>query len=177
LQANGGPTLTEALLPGSPALNTGQDGVTTTDQRGVNRPQGAHTDIGAFELTVAVRNSVPPPLHPRPTSLAVAARTPDPVATVNMPGLPLVSFQFAGRGRHRGLVVGGAAFVPGSVVLVNGRPLRTLFVSSTGLLVPNLFGQMSHVPGAGPHHRSDGRAPVFLVVLVPGVGISPPTPV
>ena len=50
LADNGGPTQTMALLPGSPAINAGVavPGV-TTDQRGVTRPQGNATDIGAFE--------------------------------------------------------------------------------------------------------------------------------
>ena len=55
LQDNGGPTLTHALLPGSPALeaSTCVDDVgapLATDQRGVPRPQGAACDLGAFEL-------------------------------------------------------------------------------------------------------------------------------
>jgi uncharacterized repeat protein (TIGR01451 family)/CSLREA domain-containing protein len=50
LADNGGITLTQALAPGSPAIDAGQDGVVSVDQRGVSRPQGAHTDIGAFEL-------------------------------------------------------------------------------------------------------------------------------
>jgi hypothetical protein len=47
---NGGPTPTQALLPGSPAIDAGAPvtGV-TTDQRGVPRPQGLVPDIGAFE--------------------------------------------------------------------------------------------------------------------------------
>jgi hypothetical protein len=51
LANNGGPTLTQALLPGSPAIDAGiaVPGV-TTDQRGVPRSQGAAPDIGAFEL-------------------------------------------------------------------------------------------------------------------------------
>jgi predicted outer membrane repeat protein len=50
LAANGGPTQTMALLPGSPAINAGADpGCPATDQRGVARPQGAHCDIGAYE--------------------------------------------------------------------------------------------------------------------------------
>ena len=50
LADNGGPTMTMALLPGSPAIDAGVavPGV-TTDQRGVPRPQGAAPDIGAFE--------------------------------------------------------------------------------------------------------------------------------
>jgi hypothetical protein len=51
LQDNGGPTYTQALLPGSPAINAGtNDGAPSTDQRGVSRPQGPSTDIGAFEV-------------------------------------------------------------------------------------------------------------------------------
>ncbi len=50
LANNGGPTFTQALLPGSPAIDAGVAvaGV-TTDQRGIARPQGAAPDIGAFE--------------------------------------------------------------------------------------------------------------------------------
>lgn len=50
LADNGGPTLTHALLFGSPALDNA-DGLIcpATDQRGVTRPQGAQCDIGAFE--------------------------------------------------------------------------------------------------------------------------------
>jgi hypothetical protein len=51
LQDNGGPTYTQALLQGSPALNAGTSvGAPLTDQRGVLRPQGPGVDIGAFEV-------------------------------------------------------------------------------------------------------------------------------
>ncbi len=47
---NGGSTQTLALLPGSPAINAGNNATCpTTDQRGVARPQGGVCDIGAFE--------------------------------------------------------------------------------------------------------------------------------
>jgi len=64
LQNNGGPTMTHALLPGSPAINRGKANavtnlVSSTDQRGVprpfiapgytNAPGGDGSDIGAFE--------------------------------------------------------------------------------------------------------------------------------
>ena len=66
---NGGPTMTHALLQGSPAFETGKpSGCTddlgaplTTDQRGFARPSGAHCDIGAFEVQETIfRNGFEP---------------------------------------------------------------------------------------------------------------------
>jgi hypothetical protein len=54
LADNGGPTQTQALEPGSPAIDhggTSANGCPPTDQRGVTRPQGPACDIGAFEFT------------------------------------------------------------------------------------------------------------------------------
>jgi predicted outer membrane repeat protein len=56
LKNNGGPTFTHDLLPGSPALDAGDNAVTgpplslTTDQRGAQRPFNAVVDIGAVEF-------------------------------------------------------------------------------------------------------------------------------
>ena len=60
LADNGGPTLTHALLPGSPAIDKGKTFGETTDQRGEPRPfnfasitnatGGDGSDIGAFEV-------------------------------------------------------------------------------------------------------------------------------
>jgi hypothetical protein len=47
----GGPTLTMALPSNSPAINAGTDvGAPATDQRGLPRPSGTFTDMGAYEL-------------------------------------------------------------------------------------------------------------------------------
>ncbi len=73
LQDNGGPTWTQWLIQGSPAIDSGDpngctnhSGITlTTDQRGYSRPLdgdsdgGNRCDIGAFE---ADPNNLPPPL-------------------------------------------------------------------------------------------------------------------
>ena len=50
LADNGGPTQTMALSLGSPAIDAYDANCPATDQRGITRPQGAHCDIGAFEL-------------------------------------------------------------------------------------------------------------------------------
>jgi hypothetical protein len=60
LADNGGPTLTHALLEGSPAIDKGNSFGESTDQRGLPRPSnfvgipdasgGDGSDIGAFEL-------------------------------------------------------------------------------------------------------------------------------
>ena len=54
LQDNGGPTLTHALAPNSPAINRGTNaGAPIIDQRGVSRPQAGRWDIGAVEFVPA----------------------------------------------------------------------------------------------------------------------------
>lgn len=65
LADNGGPTQTLALLPGSPAIDAGDDAICAAavgnptygagglDQRGITRLQGAHCDIGSYELDQA----------------------------------------------------------------------------------------------------------------------------
>jgi hypothetical protein len=65
LQDNGGLTQTHALLPGSPAIDAGDNtGCPSTDQRGVARPGGSACDIGAvearlpFDLTVFLNQPV-----------------------------------------------------------------------------------------------------------------------
>ena len=62
LQKNGGPTLTHALLVGSPAIDAVPvvDCTVTTDQRGVFRPQGSACDIGAFEAEPAAEPTPTP---------------------------------------------------------------------------------------------------------------------
>jgi hypothetical protein len=50
LADNGGPTMTHALLPDSPAVDAADPAASPpTDQRGVSRPQGPDPDIGAYE--------------------------------------------------------------------------------------------------------------------------------
>jgi hypothetical protein len=54
-----GSTETHALLPGSPAIDAGDDSACpSTDQRGVPRPQGSRCDIGAYEALAVVQCSI-----------------------------------------------------------------------------------------------------------------------
>ncbi|MDQ6948176.1 MAG: hypothetical protein M3256_18395, partial [Actinomycetota bacterium] len=68
LADNGGPTMTHALLAGSPAIDAVGAGCPppATDQRGVTRPQGPTCDIGAFEAAAGV---------PRPTTTTTFGTT------------------------------------------------------------------------------------------------------
>jgi predicted outer membrane repeat protein len=67
LADNGGPTQTIALLPGSAAIDAGDDAVCVAapvnnlDQRGIARPQGAACDVGAFEVEVV--DQTPPQIN------------------------------------------------------------------------------------------------------------------
>ena len=63
LQDNGGPTLTHALLPDSPAINAGNPAFTPPpnyDQRGPGFPRvlGSRIDIGSFEARPSVTNQL-----------------------------------------------------------------------------------------------------------------------
>jgi hypothetical protein len=63
LANNGGPTLTMALLPGSPAIDAGDTAAAPpTDQRGQPRPVGLAADIGAYEYGCTPRLHFSPPL-------------------------------------------------------------------------------------------------------------------
>ena len=55
LQNNGGPTDTHALLRRSPGINAGGKPFPPQDQRGLKRPQGKRSDIGAYEKKVRRR--------------------------------------------------------------------------------------------------------------------------
>lgn len=69
---SGHPTLTHALVAGSPAIDAAGDGSLDTDQRGVSRPQGTADDIGAMEVKVlnssVTQTSVTASNNPTPQS-------------------------------------------------------------------------------------------------------------
>ena len=74
LQDNGGPTFTQALLPGSPAIDAGDNtDAPLFDQRGFARIVNGTIDIGAYELqsqpsTVSTTTSLTSSPTPRSTA-------------------------------------------------------------------------------------------------------------
>ena len=102
LADNGGPTLTHALLEGSPAIDRGNSPNTTTDQRGQPRPKdfryvpnataGDGSDAGTFEAQV-LPNAAPSikVLSPKPRS-EIRDHTPTIRATVEDSGTDLSKY-------------------------------------------------------------------------------------
>jgi hypothetical protein len=87
LADNGGGTFTHALLPGSAALEAGNDATClSADQRGVIRPQGLHCDIGAFEAE-SPATATPPSI----TGTSTPTPTPTRTATTTRTATPLLS--------------------------------------------------------------------------------------
>jgi hypothetical protein len=89
LQDNGGPTLTHALLPGSPAINAGDPNFTPPplyDQRGPGFDRVVHgrIDIGSFEVQEPLSTPTPTATATAtPTSTGTATPTPTATATIS----------------------------------------------------------------------------------------------
>jgi predicted outer membrane repeat protein len=86
LQDNGGPTLTHALLWGSPAMDAAAaQECPPVDQRGADRPQGLACDLGAYE---AVQVIVSTDIRPKATRNVIDLRSTGnvPTAVLSKPG-------------------------------------------------------------------------------------------
>ncbi len=94
LQDNGGPTLTQALLPCSPAIDAGNPSFMPPpyyDQRGpgFDRVRNGRIDIGSFEVQEATPTPTPTPTATStPTPTATATPTPTPTATATATPTP-----------------------------------------------------------------------------------------
>ena len=79
LASNGGPTQTMALPLTSPAVNAIPTSVSgcssSTDQRGIARPQGTGCDIGAYEVIITSGDTQPPTTPTGLTAPSVTAHT------------------------------------------------------------------------------------------------------
>lgn len=89
LASNGGFSLSHALLPDSPALDSGdRDTCLPVDQRGVSRPQGPRCDRGAFESEeLAGSGSDTLPATDSPT----ATPTPEETPTATIPATSAIT--------------------------------------------------------------------------------------
>ena len=94
LQDNGGPTFTHALLPGSPAIDTGDPNFTSPpfyDQRGPGYPRvrNGRIDVGSFEVQAGATPAPTPRPTPTPRSRpSPRARPTPPPRTIPVPPPP-----------------------------------------------------------------------------------------
>jgi hypothetical protein len=121
LQDNGGPTFTHALLPGSPAIDTGDPNFTPPpffDQRGpgFDRVVNGRIDKGSFELQAGPT--------PTPTATAAATFTPTPTPTATHTPTPTATASFTPTPTATATATATAMFTP--------TPTATLTPSATG---------------------------------------------
>jgi hypothetical protein len=127
LQDNGGPTLTRAAVPGSPAIDAGDNtGAPTFDQRGpgFDRIVNGTIDIGAYELQEASTVSTTTTLtsSPNPSDYYLQAVTFTATVTAADP--------------HAGTPTGTVTFMEGSTVLVTGTLSSGQVQFATSSLMP-----------------------------------------
>jgi hypothetical protein len=158
LTSNGGPTRTVALLPGSPAIDAGNDSVLgpplslSTDQRGRPRRSGSHVDIGAFELQPG-RTSPPAITSAGSVTFTVGKAG---TFTVTASGVPTPTF------RESGALPSGVKFID------NGDGTATLTGTPAAASAGTYILTITAHNGAG----SDATQTFILRVLPP-----PPPPV
>ena len=114
----GGPTVTHALQPGSPAINRGDPAAPPRDQRGYGRL--GVPDVGAFEF-----NGIPPTPTPTPIST--------PTAT------PAVTPSHLGNISSRSLVQTGDNVMIGGFIVEGSQPKRVI-VRAIGPELSSIWG-------------------------------------
>lgn len=160
LQNNGGPTLTHALLPGSPAIDAGDPNFTPPpyyDQRGPVfwRVRNNRVDVGSFEVQSGTTPSPTPTptASPTPTSTATPTFTATVTPTATVPQSPSPTPSPAGCSVVStsppcgGIIVGTpptdftvnvsapAGGVQGSAFTVNGTPATSaMFLNNTTII-------------------------------------------
>jgi CSLREA domain-containing protein len=140
LDANGGPTATHALLPGSPAVNAGNiDDCLGMDQRGRDRPATVQDpcDVGAYELDPAAIAAVQPlaPL-PAPLSESPFAQRP-PLQPVYI----VTSLEDARAADLQCVSTLGACTLRAAVQTANRRGIGTIQLSQVGTYTLSISGR------------------------------------
>ncbi len=165
LASNGGPTLTQALLPGSPAIGGGFPiGGIATDQRGAPRPLDRAPDIGAFQVQppLAVVGLKRYGVHDRPTTLVLTFNLPLDVARAESPAnYRLVAAgpdHRVGAGNAGVIAMRSVAYDPASQT-VSLRPSRRLPLRRTYFLtvIGTPPGGLTTTVGAYLAGAADGR--------------------
>jgi hypothetical protein len=152
LQSNGGQTETQALLPGSPAIDAGNpngctdpDGnILTTDQRGAPRALAgdARCDIGAYEATLPAWATITPTPTATPTNTPPTPTvTPTPIPTLT----PTATSTWA-----VAVDVGSAAGSPGQQVTV------AVFLKSGSQSVAGIQNDIAFDPSTPITGTNDG---------------------
>jgi len=150
LANNGGPTKTHALLPGSPAIDAGNDSICAADpingldQRGVARPQGPACDIGAYELILPVLN-FPQNGYAPPTTRPLFDWANADIATS-------YSLQISTNQNFTSVVV-NALITPSAYMLPTDLPRNTLLfwrVRANGPGSPSGWSRVRHFDSANP---------------------------
>jgi len=138
LQDNGGPTFTRALLTGSKAIDKGDSGGLTTDQRGLTRPvdvsgianAGDGADIGAFEVqpspspTPTATPTLTPTATPSATPTATPSATPATAQALN------IATRMSVQGGNNVLIAG---------FIVSGTDQKTVAVRGIGPSLSQFF--------------------------------------
>ena len=161
LADNGGPTDTQAVVPGSAALDAGA-GCPSTDQRGAPRPRGSACDVGAYELAPPTATTA---------EVETIGRTSVLVHGIVDPNVRLTTFGFQygptiayGTTAPGGWVPPGIGITPVSVRLTDVRPgivyhLRLMATNADGTAV-----------GADQTFQLDRKRPVLSFLrAMPGI--------
>jgi hypothetical protein len=166
LADNGGPTLTMALLPGSPAIDAGNTSLAPpTDQRGFPRPAGLAADIGAFEYGSVIHG--PPQVSTLPaTGVSPTSATLN--GTVNPVGWPTIAwFQWGATTNYGNLT--------SVTVLGSGTTALPLFAPLAGL-TPKVTYHF-RVAATNNYGLAYGSDQSFTTLVLPQVSTWPARPI
>jgi hypothetical protein len=164
--------------PPAPAAPSAGSATVLTDAAGLATAPAfvANGTAGGYQVTATAAFGSNPS-----TALSLSNAPPSPAPPVSDPRILWLS-PMVERAWQRTLTIRGLGFTPGSVLLINGRPVATRFRDGTGLQVPRFLRQVRLLRG----RRPPGRLAAFeeglleglltLQVLVPGAGATPPAP-